>query len=149
MSSLQPCVMLTAFFAATLLLIWACLLFTKLKVSKLSPGICCLIHGCCWEACYIFACCGLLGNIHVSARISVFAPFPMSTKNCYQQRFRASRWRRWLPRPSRRSPLPPCRRRPNVPGSVQTEMHYLRSFQLEAFKVSQAQTESSFGGPRF
>ena len=36
-------------------------------------------HGCCWETFYTFACCGLVGNPHSTAKIQVFAP---STKQC-------------------------------------------------------------------
>ena len=37
-------------------------------------------HGCRWETIYIFAYCGLVGNPHLTAKISSFAPLSTSTK---------------------------------------------------------------------
>ena len=39
-----------------------------------------LYHGCCWKTFNIFACCGLVGIPHLTAKIRFFAPLPKSTK---------------------------------------------------------------------
>ena len=48
-------------------------------------------HGCCWGTFCISACCGLVGNPHLTAKVEVFAPLPTSTK-IYIQRFFGSEW---------------------------------------------------------
>ena len=35
----------------------------------------CFVHGCCWETLYIFACCGLGGNPHLTAFFVFLLPF--------------------------------------------------------------------------
>ena len=40
-----------------------------------------LLHGCCWETCYIFAYCGLVVEIAlIAANNCMFAPLPTSTE---------------------------------------------------------------------
>ena len=36
------------------------------------------LHGCCWDAFYMFACCSSVGNPHLTAKISIFASLPTS-----------------------------------------------------------------------
>ena len=52
----------------------------RLSIGALFTPSAPFFHGWCWETFYMFACCGLVGNPHLTAKIYIFAPLPTSTK---------------------------------------------------------------------